>query len=235
MKVVGHRGWAARFPENALEGVWAALDAGAAGVEVDLRVSADGAGFLMHDDDTARTTGRAGELAQLPASAVRDRRLANGEPVPTLIELLRILPAKAVLLLELKPQASGLVTVALEAANEQLNAFAARGELVIMSFDNAVNAAARSALPGGTSIWRLSADVAEVRASLEDGTPPDPASAWSVSHRLDLGEADWRQLASRQQFGAVWTVNPPERADFWRRRGARFLITDDPGAYLGEE
>ena len=48
MKVVGHRGWPTRYPDNVIEGIAAALEV-ADMVEVDVRSSGDGQLILSHD------------------------------------------------------------------------------------------------------------------------------------------------------------------------------------------
>lgn len=47
--LIGHRGLPARFPDNSLAGVRAALTAGADGVEVDVRLCAEGDWVCHHD------------------------------------------------------------------------------------------------------------------------------------------------------------------------------------------
>lgn len=48
--LVAHRGCAARYPENTLAAVAAALQEGACCVEVDVQLSADRVPVLMHDN-----------------------------------------------------------------------------------------------------------------------------------------------------------------------------------------
>lgn len=48
--IQGHRGCAAQWPENSIEGVCAAFAAGAFAVEVDVQLSADGVPMVVHDD-----------------------------------------------------------------------------------------------------------------------------------------------------------------------------------------
>ncbi len=50
--VWGHRGWPSRYPDNVLAGIQAAAEV-AAGVEVDIRRSADGRLVLSHDPELA--------------------------------------------------------------------------------------------------------------------------------------------------------------------------------------
>ncbi len=49
--VIGHRGFRARYPENTLKAVRAAVSIGADGVEVDIRLSRDGIWVCHHDPD----------------------------------------------------------------------------------------------------------------------------------------------------------------------------------------
>lgn len=68
IKLVGHRGLPESFPENSIEGVEAAFDAGAAAVEVDIQFSKDAEPMLFHDDSLARVTGLSGQLAAFEES-----------------------------------------------------------------------------------------------------------------------------------------------------------------------
>ena len=54
--IIAHRGAAHISPENTLESIQLAHEIGAAGWEVDVRISIDGFFFLMHDTDLKRTT-----------------------------------------------------------------------------------------------------------------------------------------------------------------------------------
>ena len=56
-KVIGHRGAAAYAPENTLASFREARRRGAAWVEIDVKLTADGVPVLMHDDSLKRTTG----------------------------------------------------------------------------------------------------------------------------------------------------------------------------------
>lgn len=53
LTVQGHRGCAARHPENSIEGVCAALAAGAFAVEIDVHLTADEGLVVLHDDTIA--------------------------------------------------------------------------------------------------------------------------------------------------------------------------------------
>ena len=56
--VIGHRGAAARAPENTLAGLRKAKELGADWVEFDVMLSGDGVPLLIHDETLQRTTDR---------------------------------------------------------------------------------------------------------------------------------------------------------------------------------
>ncbi|MGY1763889.1 glycerophosphodiester phosphodiesterase [Geodermatophilus sp. SYSU D00779] len=94
MRVIGHRGTPTgpRHTENTLPAVVAALEAGADGVEVDVRTTADGVLVLAHDPDLGRVlgtgVGTGPVVAETHSAALRALRLPGGAHVPTLDEVL---------------------------------------------------------------------------------------------------------------------------------------------------
>ncbi|MDP3239195.1 MAG: glycerophosphodiester phosphodiesterase family protein, partial [Reyranella sp.] len=56
-KVIGHRGAMAYAPENTLESFREARRRGAAWVEIDVKLTADGVPIVLHDSSLKRTTG----------------------------------------------------------------------------------------------------------------------------------------------------------------------------------
>lgn len=86
---IAHRGGGWLAPENTLAGFQAALQAGFRAFECDVKLSADGVPFLLHDDLLDRTTEASGRaswqawarLAQLDAGAACKPRLAR-QPQP---------------------------------------------------------------------------------------------------------------------------------------------------------
>lgn len=93
--VIGHRGAAAHAPENTLAGFRTAKALGCAWVEFDVRLTADGALVLCHDDRLERTTDGRGRISKLPLAVIRRcdaggwfGKAFAGERVPTLDEAL---------------------------------------------------------------------------------------------------------------------------------------------------
>ena len=94
--VIAHRGASAAWPENTLTAFEAAVRAGADMVELDVRLTADGALVVMHDADVARTTEGRGLVRELTLAEVRALH------VPTLREALDLLHGRAGVEIEIK-------------------------------------------------------------------------------------------------------------------------------------
>jgi glycerophosphoryl diester phosphodiesterase len=93
--VIGHRGAAARAPENTLAGLRRAKQLGCEWVEFDVRLTADGVAVLCHDPKLDRTTDGTGLVSARSFAAIRDCDAGGwfapefaGERVPTLEEAL---------------------------------------------------------------------------------------------------------------------------------------------------
>lgn len=87
--VIGHRGAesTAKATENGKYAVKGALQAGANGVEVDVRETKDGKLVIMHDETVNRTTGCSGLVEELKYDALRKCTLRSGEKVPNVYDI----------------------------------------------------------------------------------------------------------------------------------------------------
>lgn len=108
-RVFGHRGVAARAPENTLAGFRLAFEEGAHGLEFDVRATRDDALVVLHDATVDRTTSGRGILRDLTLEEVRaldaGSRFAQqfqGERIPTLDEILDEFMGKTALDIEVK-------------------------------------------------------------------------------------------------------------------------------------
>lgn len=89
--IFGHRGYPAHFAENSLEGFRYVVDHHAEGVEFDVHLTKDQVPVIMHDEQIDRTTDGKGYIKNFTFNELRKFKLANGEPIPTLTELLAVL------------------------------------------------------------------------------------------------------------------------------------------------
>lgn len=108
-RVIAHRGFSRRYPENTLAAFEAAIAVGADMIELDLTLCADGEFVVIHDDRLDRTTDGSGlvcehGLAQLRMlDAGKGFSVSGDTGIPTLDELLSRIAPRIELNIEIKP------------------------------------------------------------------------------------------------------------------------------------
>lgn len=226
MEVIGHRGAAALARENSLEAIRAALEAGADGVEVDVRLSSDGVAVLMHDADVSRTTSGSGRVADLTAAELT----ALG--VPTLSDTLELVPVDRRFILEVKgtPWEAGHdpnEPVAHEVARVLASASARR--VTVSSFNPIALAILRERAPG-VSTGVLTPPAFDLRSNLAavvDGGHAESHVPYEI-----LEETYVAEVHELGRLVLAWTVNDPEEIRRCRDWGVDGVITDDPRTAL---
>ena len=197
--IIGHRGFASRFPDNSLAGIAAAIAARADGVEVDVRPCADGTWVCHHDRSRGGRPVREWGLEAL-------RR----EGVPTLAETLAAVPASRLLFVEVKPLPASDLQAGLGALAALL---APRSSTTrVISSSELVLAGVRQVLPGVA----LSLVFDEIPVPLPDGLELSP------SHKLV------EALLPTGLPLHPWTVNRPARMRELARLGVASITTNDP-------
>ena len=149
-EIIAHRGASRSAPENTIAAALLAWEAGAHAVEADVRLTADGVPVVIHDSTALRTAGtdimvsRTGfaELRELDPGAYRSPRFA-GNRIPSLEELLAVVPEGRVLYVEVKtgPGSVGPIAAVISASGM-------RDRVRILSFDAEVLERMGTALPG---------------------------------------------------------------------------------------
>jgi len=104
---IAHRGDSSRALENSLEAVRLALAVPVDMIEVDIRKSRDNRLYVMHDKDTGRTADAPIDIEQSTTEEIALVRLKNGEPIPTLGDVLKEVAGKAGLNFEIKSDGAG--------------------------------------------------------------------------------------------------------------------------------
>lgn len=87
---IAHRGEPIRHTENTLAGIEAAFRAGAPMVEIDVRLTSDGAPMLLHDAELTRLWNRPDSLASLTRQQVRGLVDGAGQHIPDLAEAVEL-------------------------------------------------------------------------------------------------------------------------------------------------
>ena len=107
--VVAHRGASSLAPENTLASVRKAIELGADYCEIDVQLTKDGEVVLLHDSYLKRTAGIAGTLSEYTLDELRQFEVGSwfgpnfdGEPIPTLTQVIRTVKGKMLLNIEIK-------------------------------------------------------------------------------------------------------------------------------------
>ncbi|GAC1444834.1 MAG: glycerophosphodiester phosphodiesterase [Mycobacteriales bacterium] len=230
MEILGHRGQpTATTPENTLAGVEAALVGGADGVEVDVRLTADGVPVCCHDEDLQRTAGVSRGIRSLSLAELATIRV-GGHPVPTVRDVLEVTSGRGRLVLDLKPEhrPRALVTAVVNVLD---SCPGPRTDVVLSSFDRAVLASCAALAP----FW-------ERAAILQGGDHPSQALAQAVAGRDSAVHVPARAVfaapdlvSAAHRLGLavrVWTVNRPVDARLLRLLGVDAVISDVPDTLL---
>ncbi len=237
--IVAHRGASYDAPENTMAAFRLAWEQGADAVEGDFHLTSDGKIVCIHDGTTERTTGKdlkisdsaLADLRKLEYGAWKDPRF-EGEPIPTLAEVLERIPDGKRLFLEVKTGPA--IVPALVAAFSKSKI---KGEqIVIIAFNEQVIAAVKKALPEIKACWLVS-----FKQDKNSGEwTPSVASILKTLQRIGADGLDCRaELAVVnetfvEEIRAVglelhcWTVNDPEQAHTLHRLGIDSLTTDRP-------
>lgn len=86
IKVIAHRGFSDRYPENTMLAFERAIAAGCDGIELDVHLTRDGEVAVIHDEDIARTTNGKGLVADMTMEELRRFDAGKGQRIPTLQE-----------------------------------------------------------------------------------------------------------------------------------------------------
>lgn len=232
---VSHRGASTLFPENTLASFRAAIEAGAGGLELDVRVTRDGHPVVMHDATVDRTTDGFGAVAGMTLEAVRrldaGRPDCPGERVPTLREVLEEFPAAAVNIDIKDWDLPGAEKVVLNVLREA----GVADRVLVASADHRVLRRFRRAAGGefdtGASRREIAVFYALSRLHLERLIRPAYAALQVPVDYGPLRLLTPRFVRAAHSVGArvdAWVINEPARMREVLDLGADVVMTDRP-------
>ena len=227
---LAHRGGGTLAPENTLAAFRLGHRHGCKAFECDVKLSADGVTFLMHDTTLERTTDGSGvagdrpwsELAALDAGSWHSTAFA-GEPIPTLQTIAQFCIATGSLLnIEMKPTPGTEALTGQRVAAEAARLWQGQtASPLLSSFSVQSVAAARDAAPGLP------------RALLLDALAPgwfEQAQALgcvAVGADFVLVDAEWvERLHAAGLLAMAYTVNDATAAERLFGWGVDALFTD---------
>ncbi len=139
--VIAHRGDSSNALENSLDAVHRALSYPADMIELDIRKSRDNALYVMHDKTTVRTAEKNIDIERATSDEIARVKLRNGEPIPTLTDVIKVVSGNAGLNLEIKSDGAGLLTAEYFASSDY------KGYILVSSFKEDEVLAVRHAMP----------------------------------------------------------------------------------------
>lgn len=225
--VLGHRGVPSLAPENSIRSFQAALDQGADGVELDVRMTADGALVLSHDDliFPSSKDGSGHSLRLLTLDQIRKLGEAHQSPIATLREALTFQARTGALLnVELKGDVPAPRWMARKAADE----IGPHGgeNIVLSSFSVTVLRALRTHLPDLPSCLLFD----ENQRWMQRVLPLETLDLQGANPQFSIID---RKLAERVRKAAsllgAWTVNDGDEARRLAHLGVDLIISNYPG------
>ncbi len=139
-KLIAHRGYSGKYPQNTIPAFEAAVEAGFWGVECDIHTTKDGKWVVIHDDEISNLTDGTGYVSDKTFAEIQEIRMDSGNgienygtlPIPTLEEYLDVCAtADIVPVIEIK----GCDTKYLPSLKEILDAYGVSDKVVLISFN----------------------------------------------------------------------------------------------------
>ncbi|MFB3765664.1 MAG: glycerophosphodiester phosphodiesterase family protein [Methanotrichaceae archaeon] len=208
--VIGHRGSKALSPENTLVGIRTASKCKADAVEVDVRLTKDGALILMHDETVDRTTNGKGKVEDLSLKEIKALD-AGGQEVPTLEEALALVRELGIsIIVEMKEEGiEELVALVLSGSDAIVTSFYHSSLREVKNFSNIKTGVIISSLP----------------------VKPVELALWADADVIFPKRTNPRLFKDAHRHGIAvypWTINSIAEAGWLLRLGADGLVTDDP-------
>ena len=224
--VIGHRGAAGLLPENTLAGFAHAVELGVDGVELDVRMAGSEV-VVIHDERVDRTTNGTGVVSELGFAALRRLDAGDGQRIPTLGEVLQLIPRHVMVNIELKGAGTARPVAGIVGDLAASRRTADLPSLLVSSFDHDELRRFREICPDvpcAPLVDRWSNDLESAVGALD---------AWSVNLSLRAAtEAHVRAVRSWGPRCLVFTVNDPARAYALSALGVTGVFTDYPDRFV---
>jgi len=223
--IYGHRGGSGA-PENTLTAFEKAADVGADGIELDVRLSADGELVVMHDAAFDRVTGGQDHrcVAELPYEEIRRIDVGGGERAPRLCEALGLARARGLRVnVEMKHGVPQRLALA-RATARQLSAVDPFLPIIVSSFDPLILATFATLVP---QVPRALL----VHRSKWSTVALETAMVWRDGLHVErtlTRDVTVQRLLRRGLLVNVWTVNDVREATDLAEMGVDGIITDVP-------
>jgi len=235
-EIIAHRGASHFAPENTLASFKLAWEKKADGIEGDFYLTKDGEIVCMHDPTTKRTTGidllikdsTYEQLKKLDAGKWRGEKW-KGEKIPTIGEILSIIPVDKKLYLEVKCGPEIILPLKKQIAKTG----AKPKQVTIISFNSKVIAESKKLMPECEALWLVGVNEKEGKLSLAideivDTLKKINADGLDVNAHPLIDKTFTDALKSNNFSFCIWTVNDLKTAAKYEKLGVDAITTDNP-------
>ncbi len=235
-RVIAHRGFSDRAPENTLAAFRQALEVGADMIELDVHLSKDGEIVVIHDADLSRTTNGKGQVRDLTLAQLKKLDAGTsfsvdfaGALIPTLTEVLELVAGRMLLNIEIKVTGEirgGVTEKVLTLIGEKRLG----NQVIISSFDPRALLHSREIDPGVRT-----ASIYNEALHRQKGPVEIMEEVGSVAFNLDHDEVTADIVAESHARGrpvAVYTVDERSRMRSLIASGIDALFTDRPDVMI---
>ena len=229
-KIIAHRGYSEKYPENTMLAFQKAVEAGSDGIELDVQLSADGQPVILHDENLKRTANRPGLVKDFTLRELQSFDAGNGfpasfgvQPIPSLREYFSFIRQKNVFTnIELK---TGVIRY--EGIEEKvislIREFGLTEKVLFSSFNHFSMLQCKQLAP-------------EIRCALLTASWQVGAGAYARSLGVEfvnpfysfLTEENIRELREHGIGAQAWTVNDEPVMEYLVRRDIFAVITNRP-------
>lgn len=250
--IIGHRGASAHAPENTLAAFRMAIEAGADGVEFDVRVAMDGVPVVIHDATLERTGLCPDKVADLTSRqlgkidvgswfniAFPDKALAAfaNETVPTLEDVLKFLKGfRGLIYIELKCADADFKPLA-RAVCDIIRSSPLLPQIIVKSFKLAAIPEVRHHLPEVQTAALFEPTIMDfLRRRKHILAIAHEFGVHQISlHRSLITRGLVKRAAEANMPVTVWTVDDPKWLTRSAKLGIAAIITNDPARLLAEQ
>lgn len=238
-RIVAHRGASADAPENTLAAFKLAWKQNADAIEGDFYLTADGHIVTIHDKTTKRTANAdlpvaKSTLEQLRALDVGAWKsdLYRGERIPTLDEVLAVVPDGKQIFIEVKCGPEIVPPLKKALADSSLEP----DQTIVIAFDKDVIVAVKQQIPQIKAYWLVSYKRNKVTGRWAP-TIKEVLQTLRAIHADGLDTQGNREVVNAEFVAAlraagmgfhVWTVDDPADASYFQRLGVDSITTNLP-------
>jgi glycerophosphoryl diester phosphodiesterase len=220
--VIGHRGAMGHCPENTLLSFERAAELGAEWVELDVHTSRDGTLMVIHDPTLERTTNGSGHVADHSLLELKSLDAGQGQPIPTLDEVLLWARQRGIGVdIEVKQASPEAIVEAVERAGM-------RDQVLISSFNHPLVRQVRMLQP------RLRVGMLYAHRAIDPvAMAADAGAGWLLPHWSYVVPEDVQTIHAAGLEVWTWATSDPEVLRALIAAGVDGIATNHPDILRG--